>query len=477
MSRFNTATKTSKVENLAGGQAYSQSPELEIVSILLTSFVKDQFYRSADDTLIRLRELTQHVSPEFGAKLAIYARNEFGMRSITHALAAELAPRVSGQSYAKSFYDKVVARPDDMMEILSYRKNVLATKGITHAMEAGFRQAFNRFDGYQLAKYRGENKDIKLIDIVNLVHPKGTEKNAEALKQLVNGTLRSADTWEVNLSSAGQKAESDEEKAELKADAWRGLINERKIGYFALLKNLRNIIEQAPDILTKACALLTDEKLIRNSKVLPFRFTTAFEEIAKLNGSKDTREVMVALNKALDVSCANVPKFDGETLVVLDESGSMAGQPAKIGALFASVLVKGCNADLLTFANDARYRSVNPMDSVTTIAQSIVFNGGGTNFHSIFQRANKKYDRIVILSDMQGWVGFNTPQAIFNAWKMQHGANPFVYSWDLAGHGTLQFPEQKVFCLAGFSDKVFDLMNMLEQDKNAMIAKINAVEI
>jgi len=45
MAKFNTTQKGGKTltENLAGGQAYSQSKELELASILLTSFVSDQF--------------------------------------------------------------------------------------------------------------------------------------------------------------------------------------------------------------------------------------------------------------------------------------------------------------------------------------------------------------------------------------------------------------------------------------------------
>jgi 60 kDa SS-A/Ro ribonucleoprotein len=36
------------------------------------------------------------------------------------------------------------------------------------------------------------------------------------------------------------------------------------------------------------------------------------------------------------------------------------------------------------------------------LARSIPFAQRGTNFNAIFQRANRAYDRIIILSDMQG---------------------------------------------------------------------------
>ena len=126
MSKFNTTMPKAKTltENLAGGQAYSQSNELALVSLLLTSFVNDQFYRNAQTTLDELRNLTAKVKDkEFVAKAAIFARDRFGMRSITHALAGELTSQLSGAEWGKNFYEKVITRVDDMTEIMSYYLN------------------------------------------------------------------------------------------------------------------------------------------------------------------------------------------------------------------------------------------------------------------------------------------------------------------------------------------------------------------
>lgn len=473
MSRFNTVKQTTKIENKAGGLAYAQYPELELVSILLTSFANDQFYRSSNETFQRLKELIALSDTQFVAQAAVYARTEFGMRSITHVVASELAKHLGGQSWAKDFYSAIVYRPDDMMEILSYHTS---TNGkITNSMKKGFAKAFDKFDKYKLAKYRGEKKGFKLIDVVNMVHPVPVESNADAINALVKGELKAFDTWENELSKAGQLATTEDEKSDLKKEVWVKLITEKKLGYFALLRNLRNIIEQAPEVIDVALEQLTTEVLIKKSLVLPFRFLTAFEEIQKLNDGKIVRTVLMALNKAVDISINNVPKFDGETLVVLDESGSMSGRPATIGALFSAVLVKSNNADFMTFSDSARYQNVNPMDSTITIANSIRFSSGGTNFHSIFQTANKRYDRIIILSDMQGWMGYYTPTREFNEWKSTTGANPFVYSFDLNSYGSMQFPEQNVFCLAGFSEKVFTIMGLLEKDKKALVNEIRKV--
>lgn len=475
MSRFNTPSYSSKTINFAGGDAYAQSAELELVSILLTSFAKDQFYRSGNDTFERLKQLIAQCNKKFVAQAAIYARTQFGMRSISHVAASELAKHITGEPWAKDFYDKIVYRPDDMMEILAYHT---AQNGkVPNSIKKGFALAFNRFNKYDLAKYRAAGKSFKLVDVVNLVHPVPVEKNAEAINALIKGELRSFDTWESELTQAGQTASNEDEKAEFKKDVWTRLLTEKKIGYFALLRNLRNIIEQAPEVIGQAIETLTTEAIIKKSLVLPFRFTTAYTEIEKLESGTIVREVLVALNKAVDISVSNVPKFDGDTLVVLDISGSMHGRPSQIGSLFAAVLVKSNNADFMVFDDDARYMNINPTDSTITLAKQMRFDGGGTNFHSIFTRANRKYDRIIILSDMQGWIGQTTPSKEFNEYKQRTASDPFVYSFDLNSYGSMQFPEKNVFAIAGFSEKIFDVMKLMEADKHALLNAIKNVPL
>ena len=78
---------------------------------------------------------------------------------------------------------------------------------------------------------------------------------------------------------------------------------------------------------------------------------------------------------------------------------------------------------------------------------------------------------------MQGWIGYETPTKEFNEWKNTTGGNPFVYSFDLNSYGNMQFPEQNVFCIAGFSEKVFDIIKLMETDKRALFNTINDIEI
>lgn len=480
MARFNKKNvRRTRTINVAGGDAYKESPKLELISALLTFFVQDQFYRSENKGIGNLVSLMKQVDPLFAAKSAVFARNEFGMRSVSHIVAGELAHNVSGERWLRRFLDKVVHRVDDTMEIFSYYMNKYG-KPYPSRLKRGLSDALQKFDAYQFAKYRGESRDLSLVDLINLIHAKPHNGNAEVFRKLMAGELKSSGTWETKVSEAGKS----ENKKEAKAKAWRDLVLERKIGYMALLKNLRNILKDSPDIVDEACLMLTDGRLIKKSLVLPFRYDTAMREIMSCH-IDGQRKVMIALNEALDISCSNVPKFDGKTCVILDESGSMRGKPWDIGSLFAAVLVKSNDADLVTFASSARYQAVNPLDSVMTIKNSMHYSSGGTFLSKALQTLNKKYDRLVILSDMQSWMesgmwGDSTTSvksAFANYKRKYKDCSPIVYSWDLQGYGTLQFPERNVFCLAGFSEKVFSLMSMLEQDKNALIKKVEAVEI
>lgn len=472
---FNLKRKAAtKITNLAGGEAYVETPKLELVSMLLTTTLKDEYYRSADATVNRVKELVAGLpEKQFAAKAAVYARNEAGMRSVTHLVAGEIARSVKGESWTAPFYRRLCRRPDDALEILACYTGLYG-RPIPNSLKKGLGQALAEFDAYQIAKYRREGAELSLVDAVNLIHPPHTE----ALSQLIKGTLPPAETWETKLTQAGMKAETEDEAGDAKAEAWESLIKSRKLGYFALLRNLRNIMVAVPHLINEVVEMLTDERLIRRSLVLPFRFITAVEAL-EADPPPGSLRVITALSDAVDISLANVPRFGGRTLVALDGSGSMMGRPIKIGSLFAAVLAKACAADVMLFSDDAKLVSFDLRDSTISLSRWLQGQcaAGGTNFHSIFAKAKRAYDRIIILSDMQGWVGGHAPTAAFAQWKQRHGCNPKVFSFDLNGHGTLQFPEPEVYCLAGWSDKALQVMQFLDSDKQALIREIEKVEL
>ena len=474
--KFNILKKRPRADtlNLAGGEAFSETPKLELACLLLTSTLQDQFYRGGNAAAARLKALVGQIADKrFVAKAALYARTQAGMRSVSHLAAAELAKSVKGATWTAGFYDRVVHRPDDAIEILACYTGAFG-KPVPNSLKKGVGRALARFDEYQLAKYRKDRAELSLVDVVNLVHPPATE----ALGKLVRGQLAAAETWETQLTQAGTKAESEEELADLKKEAWSELIRSRRLGYFALLRNLRNILADAPEAVDAALAMLRDGKLIRKSLVLPFRFQNALDAVQASNLPR-AAEALAALSDAVDLALANVPAFRGRTLVALDGSGSMVGRPLQIGSLFAATLLKANDADVILFSDSAKYVTLNRRDSTLSLAKWLQgqAQSAGTDFHSIFRCATRAYDRLIILSDMQGWVGHHAPVQSFQEWKARYHCDPKVFSFDLQGYGTLQFPERQVFCLAGFSDKSLEMLSLLDSDSHALIRQIEAVPL
>jgi len=500
MARFRTTkvntAKAQRVVNRAGGEAFKQSPKLELVSLLLTSFVKDSFYESSNERLDRLDSLVNEIKDkEFLAKAGIFARNEFGMRSVTHALIADVVKHVKGEEWTKNAIFLAVRRVDDMLEILGRYVSKYGKRPIPNALKKGLAGALTKFDTYQLSKYKGERSGLSLVDLINLVHPKPPKGMEKTFETLMKGELKVAETWEAKLSNAGQEVvgiKDEKEKAkklkEFKQEAWKELVESGKIGYFALLRNLRNILVTAPELIDRAIELLLDKARIKRELVLPFRYLTAVKVIEEIGG-RPSRKVVNALYDAIDIALSNVPEFSGETLVVLDDSGSMTGgwgqslknglSPIEIGSLFAAALFKANDADLMVFSDRTKYVNANPRDSVMTIARNLVDNAraAGTDFHAPIKQMNRAYDRIVFLSDMQGWVGHTAPTTDFERYKKQYKCNPHVFSFDLNGYGDMQFPENNVYCIPGWSEKVFDLMKALEQDRNELINKIDSIDL
>ena len=515
--KFNKHKKKEKgrfTTNHMGQKALQLSPEVELASLLLTSFAADSYYRAEGESLDRLRELVGRVDAEFAAKAAVYARTEFGMRSISHALAAELAAGASGKAWGVKFYNKIVHRPDDMLEIMAAYQ---AKRGgnPTNAMKKGFAKTFDRFDGYQLAKYRGDGKAVKLVDLVNLVRPVPNARNAEALKALVAGTLRNTATWEAKLTEAGQTAQTEADKAVRKAEAWEELITERKIGYFALLRNLRNIVECVrPEVLDAALELLTDRNLLRKSLVLPFRFLSAYAEIEKLAaaGSFESEKrridkVLAAIEKAATLAVDNLPTLEGRTVILSDNSGSMTGDSG--GASLVSRMSRTKTSDIANlfavmywmkaedtlvglFGDHLIYpelkRGAGLFENFKRVDAEKDKCGPSTErgIFDLFERLVRERiqaDTIVIFSDTQigdgcGWYDSkgNRGKQFMDLFAKYREMYPhtMIYSVDLRGYGTTVF-DGSVIKIAGWSEKIFDLMAQAATDKDALVNSIRAV--
>ena len=368
MAKFNEKKTVKQPEsvNYMGEKSFLLQPKEEFISSIMTTFLSKEgsYYESSNEEVKRILSLLDKIDPLFACKAAIYARENGNMRSISHLLGAALAKYISGQEYAKRFYNKLIVRTDDMSEIVSAYANLNGMKlndlkKIPNSIKKGFKEALERLDAYQIDKYKMQNREVSLIDLVRLFHPKGNQKNAEAYKRLVNGEsladLYESKVLEKEMTKAGQatKDATQEEKDEAKREAITAVLdNVKGMPVMNLLRNLRNILLYAPNKVNDACEQLTIEKKILNSRLLPFRFATAYTEIEKIMyadtkakptssivfESEETKQqvtesrfnelkknLLDAIEGAIEIACQNIPELEGNCAILVDDSGSMRG--------------------------------------------------------------------------------------------------------------------------------------------------------
>ncbi len=519
MTKYNTkiAGTTQKVVNAQGGQSIKLSPELEMISLLATG-LDSRFYEKESEREVRLANVIKEVGkkdPELVAKALVYVRSVMGHRSVTHVGAIAALPFISGTPIASRFFSKrdrkenrggIIYRLDDMLEILAYYFMKNPGKPMPNSMKRGFKNALEHSDTYEIAKYQGKGKKIKLVDIVNLVRVKPSEKMQDTFKKLMRGELKQFNTAEDKNTKSGQeiaekvktgmitKAQAEVELKEAKAENWKQLIDDGTLGYLALLRNLHNIVTVASDeVFTQALEMLVDEKRVRKSLVFPHQIDIAFEVLlaeGSIPQGRKTR-LLTAVNKAYELAIPNLTDLFtyGRTAVVIDTSGSMTS-PVVMGkshinsravekaALIGATLAKGIGADMYHFSNSCSQLNYNPVDSVNTIKNFVVNRsyGGGTEFNSIFRSLNGEYDRVFVISDMQGGDSI-LRNSTYQSYIHQYG-QPFIYSIDLCGYGNTMFKQSnKLIQLYGYSADIYEQVKVCEINPRAILDEIRKIVI
>lgn len=109
--------------------------------------------------------------------------------------------------------------------------------------------------------------------------------------------------------------------------------------------------------------------------------------------------------------------------------------------------------------------------------------GYSTNGYKVIEYLNNEgivMDKVMMFTDCQIWNSFGTEQTIRKEWDKykQIAPNAKLYLFDLNGYGTtpLNFVRDDVTLIAGWSDRIFDLLEAVENGSNA-IEKIKNIEL
>lgn len=481
MSKFNQ-TNTNKTTNKSGHIAYSMADKEKLVTQVLTSFFGEtKYYGDTTNDLIKTANAVIEKEPKFVANLARYARKEMHLRSVSHALTALIAHKEESKPYIKEVMRDVVERADDITEILACYLSMFG-KPIPNGLKKALAEAIGKFNMYQISKYNGGNKSIKFRDVLRLTHSKPkTEEQQNIFNAIINDTLPTADRWETELSANGNTKES-----------WEKLIEEKKLGYMAMLRNLRNIINANPCNINKVYEKLADRNEVLKSKQLPFRFFSAYRELQ--NVSNAGSKVFDTLEIALEHSIENLPKLKGRTVIAIDTSGSMTSpisskskvECADIAKLIAVMGAKLCD-DVILYNFDTEISKFNYTNRGGIISTSLAINtnGGGTNISLPLQKMlveNVQADRLIILSDNEintswdcysNWFYSSKPcQPLADEYRRKINKDFWVHAIDLQGYGTQQFIGAKTNIIAGWSEKLLEFIDLAEKGIDTQVKAI-----
>lgn len=495
--KFNIFPSASrKTINYEGAPAYTLSPEMELYTAVVTASLNDQFYEKESDRLKRIQDLIAKVNPEIVAKMAIYTREKMYLRSVPMVMAVEMAKHAKGTNLVAQTVTRVVQRADEISELLAYytisngRNGQKKLNKLSKQVQKGLAGAFNKFDEYQFAKYNRDGA-VKLKDALFLVHPKAKdEAQQEVFNKIAKDGLATPYTWETELSALGQQPFASEKAKALAVRAkWEELVASKKLGYMALLRNLRNLLEAevSASTMVAVCGQLTSEEAVRKSKQLPFRFLAAYRELKQVKSGL-VPMVLDALEEAVRLSVVNMRGFDAETKVVIacDVSGSMQKPiSAKskvlyydISLLMGMMLQSKCKNVTSGMFGD-RWKTIS-MPTRNILANVDEFYkregevGYATNGHLVLEDLTRRgyvADKVMLFTDCQMWNNKGN-SSMETAWKAYKKVAPKakLYLFDLAGLGQtpLDVKTNDVYLIAGWSDKIFDVLAALEEGGNVL---------
>ncbi len=356
-------------------------------SVLSCLLWEDTFYEDGTSIADRIASLVPKVAPEKVAALAVEARNQQKLRHVPLLIASEMVKHASHKPFVAQTLVNVIQRCDELGESLSLYFGGKKTP-IANQFKKGLAQAFKKFDEYAFGKYAGGA--ITPRDVMFLVHPVPESKEQERLwKKLADKKIAVPDTWETALSAS---------QGENKKEIWTRLLSENKLFAMALLRNLRNCLQEGVDLKLIRKALSE----MRTDKVLPYRFIAAARHAPSLEPE---------LEAAMFRSLTEHEKLVGETVLLIDVSGSMDSSISSQSDLMrldaacglAMLLREICeNVHVFTFSNDLKNvparRGFALRDAIVTSQHH-----DGTELGKAVRSINAggKHDRLIVITDEQ----------------------------------------------------------------------------
>jgi|SRR5882672_798590 len=532
MGKFNKVNSTGvqspiktvgKIINHDARVAFARDTQSELYLFAVSNFVgQDTFYENAkasDDRFVILSQKAAVADRAWFGYFVSWLRNEAFMRSAAVVAAVEGAKALhaaesfvgaENASWPRHIVSAAQARADEPGEVLGYYEAKYG-KNFPAWLKKGVADGAKRlYNEYSLLKYDTVSHGYRFSDVIQLTHPKPDNEIQEQLfKYAMNSRYNNTEfvgrenhlpmietrkaimempvrSRKALIGKGGTEVQSLFKNAgmtwealsgwlqgPMDAAAWEAVIP--SMGYMALLRNLRNFQNAGirAKVLKEVLGKLADFEQVAKSKQFPFRFLAAYQ------ANKDNLQISAALESALQASLANVPSLNGNSLILVDRSGSMFQtgggvqglDRADTAAIFGTALaMQAEKADLVQYGSawygqdsSSKVVSFRKGNSILPMLSKFENLGGTDTTGAIKRHLTPKHDRVILITDEQ-----------YNGYGVDPGsivpAKIPMYTWNLGGYQAAhsESGSKKRHTFGGLTDKAFVQIPMIEAGQNAV---------
>lgn len=497
-----------------GGKFDKLTQRLEIVDAVVSRMIPcAELPDTAREIVATALDVASGKTPEDILAIANWLRNDMNIR-LTPQVLLVLASHVdSSKSLVRKYAPAIVRRPDEVKTCLLIHRFLFGMRNLPNGLAHGLADATGKFGERGLMKYDDSGFPTWKDVLCWLPRKAGWPLKAEVAQYFITGkvvdpsktpiiaarkelakrkvfdaeakdlAVKSMVNWEVLLSQFGSQ----------KKDVWSFLIENDLVGYMAMIRNLRNILEAkvSRDVIQKVSDRLSNKDEVLRSKQLPFRFLSALKALQgmafdTLADSADMSELMAAVELASNEACANITPLPGTTVIFADVSGSMSSNKVSeksevtckdVATVLCGIVAKvAANPYVFAFGTETvpvRFAKTDTVLGIAKKAADANTHGCSTNGHRCVEwliTHKMVPDRVIFLSDMQMWNDSNSNdqgKCLADVWgdylKSAPGAKKtWVHCVHLNGYGDSAMVGDRVNMVAGFSEKVFTMLAMTE---------------
>lgn len=512
-------TKTTR--NHEGAVVHDLSTLETLFSKVLGSFFGESTYYEKRDPEKEFTELVDLINrvpdedKEYVLKIALLGREhnmiQFPLAVLTacfndERFKGEYFLDSNGRNKLQYYSDHIVRRGRDIVDVMSMqisaygfdRVPVVQRKKVTGykrdlplpmQLRKALKHKLETFSDYQISKALSESREVSMADCIKLLRP--DEKSAKVPK----GFFKSVIEGNVQMGAETKQVQSELAKSRNKNSSSTTKDVKDSIDTSTVMAIIKNLVAlHRAGVLDDKSAVksivdkLTDKKQIQKSRLLPFRFYSAWNEVNKLPSSYGVRAVSDALVTALDLSICNMPKIEGYNAILIDRSTSMqrsvssgsAVTAEDVALILGAICFKQSVGELYVFAE--RCEKVTGLSSRSTVIDLVkqiksVYVSDGTYLDVALRTITKDaestpYDSIIMLSDgdcyssdgkttfrVGNWSSRSADDTINS--MIKHGLIKKFYLNNLLGNSfaIVNTDDFRKNLITGFSEKIVDVIN------------------